>query len=103
MYARQVLNISLPNSLAFQVKQAVKKEGYASTSEFFRYLLHLWLEDKALAELNKSRKEIASGKGRVLTSLKDLRYNEQCGSKTPTFVLYYKASATKSDKDSFCK
>ena len=70
---REVINISLPTSMAQTVKNAVKKGSYASTSEFFRYLLRNWQEDQLLKELNESRMEIASGNGKILNSLKDLR------------------------------
>mgnify|MGYP001590347255 CR=1 FL=1 len=70
---RAVINISLPAPMAKTVKTAVKRGSYTSTSEFFRDLLRDWQEGKLLGELNESRFEIASGKGKVLKSLKDLR------------------------------
>ncbi len=70
---REVINISLPSPMAKTVKTAVKTGDYASTSEFFRHLLRDWQEGKLLAELNESRMEIATGKGKVLSSLKALR------------------------------
>lgn len=70
---REVINISLPPPMAKTVKTAVKKGDYASTSEFFRHLLRDWQEGKLLSELNESKLEIASGKGKFLTSLKSLR------------------------------
>lgn len=70
---RQVINISLPSTMAKIVKQAVKGGSYSSTSEFFRDLLRNWQKGKLLSELNESRLEIAAGKGKILGSLKDLR------------------------------
>lgn len=70
---RQIINISLPTPMAILIKKELKKGEYASTSEFFRHLLRGWMEDRALTELNKGRKEIASGRGKKLRSLKDLR------------------------------
>ncbi len=70
---RDIINISLPQELAALVRKEVKEKKFASISEYFRALLRSKLEDKILADLNKSRKEIASGKGKVLHSLKDLR------------------------------
>jgi len=70
---REVINISLPPSMAKTVKRAVKIGAYSSTSEFFRDLLRDWQENKLLSELNESRMEIAAGHGRVLKSLKNLR------------------------------
>ena len=70
---REVINISLPGPMVTIVKKAVKNGTYASTSEFFRSLLRDWQENKLLAELNESRLEITSDKGKTLKSLKDLR------------------------------
>ena len=70
---REVINLSLPKSMAESVKEIVKERNYASKSEFFRDLLRMWMEGRILKELNESREELSSGKGRVLKSLKDLR------------------------------
>jgi len=70
---REVINISLPSAMAKTVKSAVKTGSYSSTSEFFRDLLRDWQEGKLLNALNESRIEIASGKGKILKSLKSLR------------------------------
>lgn len=70
---REVINISLPSPMAKTVKAAVKTGSYSSTSEFFRHLLREWQEGKLLKELEESRREIASGNGRRLKSLKALR------------------------------
>ncbi len=70
---RNIINISLPSTMATKVRTAVKKGSYGSTSEFFRDLLRAWMDDKLLLDLNESRKEICSGRGKVLRTLKDLR------------------------------
>ena len=70
---REVINISLPSTMAKAVKSAVKTGSYSSTSEFFRHLLREWQENRLLGELNQSRLEIASGQGKVLKSLKSLK------------------------------
>jgi Arc/MetJ-type ribon-helix-helix transcriptional regulator len=70
---REIINISLPPAMAKTIKKAVKAEGYASTSEFFRVLLRHWQEEKLLSKLNESKMEIAKGKGKTLKSLKDLK------------------------------
>lgn len=70
---REIINISLPSTMAKTVKIAVKTGSYSSTSEFFRYLLREWQNGKLLNELNQSRLEIVANKGKVLKSLKDLR------------------------------
>lgn len=70
---REVINVSLPSPLVKTVKKAVKEGDYMSVSEFFRDLLRDWQEGKLLNELNESREEIRSGKGKTLKSLKNLR------------------------------
>jgi len=70
---REIINISLPAPMAKTVKKAVKTGDYSSTSEFFRHLLREWQLGNLLLELNESKSEIASGKGKILKSLKDLR------------------------------
>jgi len=70
---RRVINISLPEQTVREVKLAVKKGNYVSTSEFFRDLLRDWRAGELLQELNHSREEIKEGKGLTLKSLKDLR------------------------------
>ena len=70
---REVINISLPKELNKAVEDIIKKEKYATKSEFFRDLLRMRLEGKILRELAESRKELASGKRKLLRSLKDLR------------------------------
>ena len=70
---RKVINLSLPKEMAKSVERIVKEENYASKSEFFRSILRMWVEGRILKELSESRKEIASGKGKKLVSLKNLR------------------------------
>ena len=70
---RQVINISLPKGMVKTVEEAVKKRNYASKSEFFRDILRMWLEGRLFKELSESRKEIASGRGKTLISLKNLK------------------------------
>lgn len=70
---RNVINISLPLPLSLFVDTEVKRGNYASKSEFFRYLLRLWMEGKLAYDLNQSRNELKRGKGKILKSLSDLR------------------------------
>ncbi len=70
---REVINISLPKELNKVVEEIVKKEKYATKSEFFRDLLRMRIEGRILRELAESRKELISGKGKTLRSLKNLR------------------------------
>jgi Arc/MetJ-type ribon-helix-helix transcriptional regulator len=70
---REVINISLPTELHKEVEHYVKKGGYASKSEFFRHLFRVWKEARTYEEVMMSRGEIQKGKGKKLSSLRDLR------------------------------
>ena len=70
---RQIVNISLPKEMVADIKREVKAGKFASTSEFMRHLIRVWNMEKIMQDVEKSRKEIAIGKGRLLRSLKDLR------------------------------
>lgn len=70
---RAVINISLPAQLNTVVEKQVETGRFASKSEFFRNLLRMWIEGQLLRELEESRKELNTGKGKVLRSLADLR------------------------------
>lgn len=70
---RTIVNISLPVQLYTVVEKEVKTGQYASKSEFFRSLLRSWMEARIVKELEESRKELKAGKGKLLTSLSDLR------------------------------
>ena len=70
---RSVINISLPTSMAQIVDNAISDGHYASKSEFFRNLLRNWMETQLANELKQSHQELASGQGKLLKSLKDLR------------------------------
>lgn len=70
---RTVINISIPEQLSVLVEKEVKKGNFASKSEFFRNLFRLWIEGRLQSELEESRRELKSGKGKLLKSLADLR------------------------------
>jgi putative addiction module CopG family antidote len=70
---RSVVSISLPKQMNDLVETTVDSGRYASKSEFFRSLLRSWMETKLKKELDQSRAELESGKGKLLKSLKDLR------------------------------
>ena len=70
---RNVVNISLPENMVKVVEDEVKSKNFSTKSEFFRMLLRLWMEKEMADELEKSRKELRQGKGKLLKSLKDLR------------------------------
>jgi len=70
---RSIVNISLTPQLNGLVNQIVGTGQYASKSEFFRSLLRDWQEKNLTSKLKKSQQEIKQGKGKLLSSLKDLR------------------------------
>ena len=70
---RNIVNISLPDSMVKIIKKNVKEGGYASTSEFIRHLIRLWNTKKLGNELKNDRKLFDAGEGIELKSLKDLR------------------------------
>lgn len=63
----------MPQELNRAVEKEIKQGGYATKSEFFRDILRMWFERKILKELREAEREIASGGGKALKSLKDLR------------------------------
>lgn len=71
---RTILNISLPSSLASEVKREVKEGKFASTSEFFRHLLRLWNTEKLSRDLKQSEKDWKNGRKnwKKLNSVRDL-------------------------------
>ena len=67
---RNIINISLPQELAENVRKEVKQGDYASLSEFFRHLLRI---HNLAKELKDRRAEFNAGNGKVLRSLRNLR------------------------------
>ena len=70
---RSIINISLPKNMVAAIEDKIKKEHFSTKSEFFRNLIRLWMNGKLAEELEESRKELKAGKGKILTSLSDLR------------------------------
>lgn len=70
---RSIVNISLPEKMVRAVENEIEKNNFSTKSEFFRMLLRLWMEKKMASDLQKSRKELHRGRGKLLKSLKDLR------------------------------
>jgi len=70
---RTILNISLPEETAQMVRKTAKKEGFASTSEFFRHLVREYRRTQLVEELRGQRKEFERDKGKTLRSLHDLQ------------------------------
>ncbi len=54
------------------VDRMIKDYNYTSTSEFFRDAVRALEEEKLIKDIMKSEKEFATGKGKLLRSLKDL-------------------------------
>lgn len=69
---RNVINISLPTHLTKEVEKSVRKQHFASKSEFFRHLLREWLAGRLAVELEEGRREHKAGKTKTLRSVKDL-------------------------------
>ena len=70
---RTIINISVPEEVALEVKREVRASGFASTSEFFRDAFKAWKRQRFIIETEKSKREIDAGRSRILRSLKDLR------------------------------
>lgn len=70
---RTIINISVPASVKEEVEYEVKTGGYASVSEFFRALIRDRKENILARDIEQSRNDFKTKKGRVLRSLKDLR------------------------------
>ena len=71
---RTVINISLPKSLAAEVKKEVKAGHFASTSEFFRHLLRLWNTERMARRIEKAEKDFKKGKNwKTFASMADIR------------------------------
>lgn len=71
--ARNILNISLPDKTANSIRQKAKKGGYASVSEYVRYIIRDHEERERLMILQDGQTEFRAGKGKKLDALKDLR------------------------------
>ncbi len=69
---RQIINISLPKEMVSGMERIMKEENFATKSEFVRHLLRLKFEGAIMKELLESRRELESGKGKVLKSLGSL-------------------------------
>ncbi len=70
---RNIVNISLPDSMIKIVKRDVKEGGFVSTSEFMRHLIRLWNAKQLGNTLENDKELFEVGKGIELKSLKDLR------------------------------
>jgi len=70
---RTIINISVPEITAKEIRKEVRVGGFSSTSEFFRHLLREQKARALAASLKRDRKQFERGKGKKLSSLKDLR------------------------------
>lgn len=72
---RSIINISLPKSLAAEVKKEVKAGHFASTSEFFRHLLRLWNTERLYRRLKKADRDWENGRKnwKEFDSMADIR------------------------------
>lgn len=72
-YMRTIVNISLPKEMADELKREVRREGFASTSEFIRTLIREYKRAQLARSLYAQRRQFDQGKGKVLKSLQDWR------------------------------
>jgi len=70
---RSIINISLPGTMAEEVRKEIKIGGFATTSEFFRHVFREHRKTRLAQELYKERELFQRGNGKVLKSLRDLR------------------------------
>lgn len=69
---RNIVNISLPEHLAKEMRRGMKRFRFSSKSEFFRHLLREWLAGRLALELEESRREYKAGNAKKLTRTADL-------------------------------
>ena len=72
---RTVTTISLPATVAKEVKKEAKEQGFASTSEFMRHVLRQYKREKLFVSLRKQQRAFRKNPKsfKALRSLRDLR------------------------------
>jgi Arc/MetJ-type ribon-helix-helix transcriptional regulator len=70
---RNIVSISLPKQLDEQIEKEVKIGNFVSKSEFVRFLIRFWQDDKLAKEIGEAEKDIVAGRIREIKSLKELR------------------------------
>lgn len=70
---RNIVTISLPEQLDKEIENEVKSGNFASKSEFVRYLIRFWQEERLAKDIAESERDIAAGRVREIKSLKELR------------------------------
>ena len=73
MPMRNIINISVPETLKKEIERETRSGGYVSVSEFFRAVMRERKVNLLLQDVEESRRELRAGKAKVLHSLKDLR------------------------------
>ena len=68
---RTILNISVPKETAAEAKRVAREEGFASVSEFFRYLLREEKRRKLAEELNEQKRTYSKKTWTRMSSLKE--------------------------------
>ena len=68
-----IVSMSLPKQLDEQIEKEARTGKFASKSEFVRFLVRLWQEDKLAKEIDEAEKDIAAGRVKEIESLKELR------------------------------
>ncbi|MFZ3073673.1 MAG: ribbon-helix-helix protein, CopG family [Minisyncoccales bacterium] len=69
----EVVSMSLPKQLDEQIEKEARIGNFVSKSEFVRFLVRLWQEDKLAKEIDEAEKDIAAGRIKEIKSLKELR------------------------------
>ena len=72
-YMRQILNISLPEKMAENIRHDVKDGEFSSVSEFMRAAVRFYRTEVLLHKVRKSEKEFKEGKTKTITSFTELR------------------------------
>lgn len=70
---RTIVNISLPEATAKEIRQSAQKGGFASVSEYMRHLVRQEKQRELAQEILRERVHFDQGKGKVLRSLRDLK------------------------------
>ena len=70
---RTIVNISLPEEMAKQIKKESKESGFATTSEFIRHLIRIWNTEKLSKIIKKGDAEYNKGKTQVIRSFSEIK------------------------------
>lgn len=70
---RKIMNISLPEEMARDIRKEVKTGHFSSVSEFIRAAVREYRSQSLLRDSRRAHRDYIDGKLPVLNSLKDLR------------------------------